>query len=79
MAWSLSDMIDPEGMKAAAHALGEQLGADAEEQCAYLHRFADGKVSLELEWIDPALLARAAVDAYLTAILRRQVSKSRRN
>jgi len=64
--------IDVEGLKAAALALGDRLGAEAKEQCAYLHRFADGRLSMELEWVDPASLARAAVLAYLDAIRRRQ-------
>ncbi len=67
--------IDPEGLEAAAHALGERLGTEAREQNAYLHRFADGKVSMELEWVDPAPLARAAVMAYLAAIRQRQAQQ----
>jgi hypothetical protein len=67
--------IDPEGLEAAARALGEQLGAEAREQNAYLHCFPDGKVSMELEWVDPAPLARAAVVAYLTAICGRQTQQ----
>ncbi len=64
--------IDPEGLEAAAHALGQRLGAEAREQNAYLHRFSDGKLSMELEWVDPASLARAAITAYLIAVRPRQ-------
>ncbi len=64
--------IDPEGLEAAARALGERLGAEAREQHAYLHHFTDGKVSMELEWVDPASLARAAVTAYLIAVRPKQ-------
>jgi len=64
--------IDLQGLEAAAHALVEQLGAEALEQRAYLHRFSDGRVSLELEWVDPTALAQAAVAAYLAAVRRSQ-------
>ncbi len=64
--------IDPQGLEAAARALGEQLGAEAREQNAYLHRFPDGKVSMELEWVDTIPLARAAVMAYLATVCRTQ-------
>ncbi len=57
--------VDLQGLEAAAHALVEQLGAEALEQRAYLHRFSDGRVSLELEWVDPMALAHATVVAYL--------------
>ncbi len=66
---------DPQGLEAATHALGEQLGVEAKEQCAYLHRFADGRVSMELEWVDTSALARAAVLAYLAAVRRRHTQQ----
>ena len=62
--------IDREGLVAAALALCERLGAEADEQCAYFHRFADGRVSMELEWVDPTCLAGVAVLAYLEAVRR---------
>ncbi len=63
---AVNDMtIDPSGLRAAADALGERLGAEADQQQAYLHSFPDGKVSVELEWVDPADLAAAAIVAYL--------------
>ncbi len=68
--------IDPNGLEAAARAVGDQLGAEAREQNAFLHRFADGKVSLELEWIDPAVIAEAAVIAYLKATRDRADQRS---
>jgi hypothetical protein len=64
--------IDPGGLEAARKALVECLRAEAEEQCAYLHRFADGRVSMELEWVDTNSLVRAAVVAYLEAALHRR-------
>ena len=69
---SASQIVDDEGLIAAAHALGEQLGVEAEVQHGYLRRFPDGNVSLELEWVSPATLAQAAVRAYLAAVLRKQ-------
>jgi hypothetical protein len=85
MVWSFKELslimlgsastIDAEGLEAATRALSEQLGAEAREQYAYLHRFDDGKVSMELEWVDPASLARAAVVAYLAAIRQQQAKQ----
>jgi hypothetical protein len=57
--------INVDGLRAATKAVGEQLRAEAQAQGAYVQLFDDGKVSLELEWIDPAELARAALQAYL--------------
>ena len=65
-------IIDPTAIEAAARALGEELRLEAQEQHAYLHRFPDGKVSLELKWVDPAALARAVVVAYLAALRAKQ-------
>jgi len=52
-------------LEAAAAALDLRLQAEAAEQGSYLHRFADGKLSLDVEWIDPNSLAEAAIVAYL--------------
>jgi hypothetical protein len=60
-----SGAINLEGLRAATKAVGEHLRAEATAQGAYVHLFKDGKVSLELEWIDPADLARAVLQAYL--------------
>jgi hypothetical protein len=65
------ETIDPDALAAATLALDHQLGSEAQDQCGYLHRFSDGKVSLELEWVDPASLARAAVLAYLERVRRK--------
>ena len=58
-------IIDPMGLRAAIDAVGDHLGHEAEGQQAYLHKFADGKVSLELEWIDLCDMVRTAITAYL--------------
>ncbi len=60
--------LDEESLEVATQALGARLGAEAEEQWAYIHRFSDGKVSLELEWLDLGDLVRAVVCAYLQAL-----------
>ena len=49
----------------ASTALDRQLQMFATEQSGYVHRFPDGKWSVELEWICTTSLARAAVTAYL--------------
>jgi hypothetical protein len=49
---------------AASTALDRQLETFAIEQGGYVHKFPDGKWSLELEWICTSSLARAAVEAY---------------
>ncbi len=63
--------LDPKGLLMALQALADWLGAEAEAQRAYLHRFSDGNVSLELEWLDLSGLARAAVTAYLDALAQK--------
>jgi hypothetical protein len=68
----VAQSIDDEGLIAAANALGEQLRTEALNQRGYLRDFADGNVSLELEWVSPATLAQAAVRAYLAAVSRKQ-------
>jgi hypothetical protein len=69
---SATQAMDDEGLLAAAQALTEQLKVEAQGQGGYLRCFADGNVSLELEWVSPASLAEAAVRAYLAAVSRKQ-------
>jgi hypothetical protein len=57
--------IHPHALDAAAAALDLQLRTEAVEQRSYIHRFPDGRLSVELEWIDANGLARAAILAYL--------------
>jgi hypothetical protein len=49
----------------ARETLDRLLGAEAEEQRAYLFQFPDGRVSLELEWIDMQSILRAVIAAYV--------------
>ena len=58
-------MLDQKGVKAAAEALREMLATEAQEQGASYRQFPDGRVSLELEWIDPAALVEAVVQSYI--------------
>ena len=60
--------IHVHALDAAAAALDLQLRAEAAEQRSYVHRFPDGRLSVELEWIDANGLARAAVVAYLAHV-----------
>ena len=57
--------IQAGALDAASAALCWQLHAVATEQGGYVHRFPDGKLSIELEWVCIISLARAAVAAYL--------------
>ena len=67
--------IDVEALGAAAAAVIAQLGREANQQGSYLHTFIDGHVSAELEWIDPAGVARAAIVAYLRHVKPRAASE----
>jgi hypothetical protein len=57
--------IHPRALRAASAALDRELQAVAAQQGGYVHRFPDGKLSLELEWVCTVGLARAAIRAYL--------------
>jgi hypothetical protein len=57
--------IHVHALDAAAAAVDSQLRTEAAEQRSYVHKFPDGRLSVELEWIDANGLARAAVTAYL--------------
>ena len=60
-----SRMLDRKGLEAATDALWERLAAEAHQQGAFYRQFPDGRVSLELEWVDPAALVEAVVQHYL--------------
>jgi hypothetical protein len=57
--------VHAHALDAAAAALDLQLQTEAAEQGSYIHKFGDGRLSIELEWIDANGLARAAILAYL--------------
>ncbi len=58
-------MLDPHAVARAADALERVLRAEADAQNAYLFKFPDGHISLELEWIDIHAIARQVVSAYV--------------
>jgi hypothetical protein len=60
--------LDPRAIKSAEQALSDYLRTEAEQQRAYVFRFPDGRISLELEWLDIHSIAEAVVAAYVTSI-----------
>jgi len=57
--------INGRALRDAAKALENMLSAEASAQNAYLFKFADGHVSLELEWLDIQGLAEGVIAAYI--------------
>jgi hypothetical protein len=62
--------LDPRAIQSAEQALSRYLHAEAEQQRAYLFKFPDGRISLELEWIDVGSITHAVVSAYVAALNR---------
>lgn len=62
--------LDPDAVQNAERALGEYLRAEAEQQQAYLFRFPDGRISLELEWLDVRSIAQTVIAAYVSSLDR---------
>ena len=60
--------LDPRAIKTAERALSEYLCTEAEQQRAYVFRFPDGRISLELEWLDVHSVAHAVVTAYVASL-----------
>jgi len=60
--------LDPRAIQNAEQALTEYLSTEAEQQRAYVFRFPDGRISLELEWLDIHSIAEAVVAAYVTSL-----------
>jgi hypothetical protein len=60
--------LDPRAIQNAEQALSEYLRLEAEQQKAYVFRFPDGRISLELEWIDVHSIAQTVVAAYVTSL-----------
>ena len=68
---AVADMtLDPNGIESAEEALSDYLRAEAEQQRAYLFRFPDGRISLELEWVDVRSIAQTVIAAYVTRLSR---------
>jgi hypothetical protein len=60
--------LDPLALESAAQALGDRLRSEADEQNAYLVRLPDGRVSVELEWIDIQSIAQHVIAAYVARL-----------
>jgi hypothetical protein len=62
--------LDQRAIRNAERALSDYLRAEAEQQKAYLFRFPDGRISLELEWLDVHSIAKTVVAAYVGSLDR---------
>jgi hypothetical protein len=62
--------LDPQAIQNAERALGEYLRAEAEQQQAYLCHFPDGRISLELEWLDVRSITQTVIAAYVASLRR---------
>ena len=60
--------LDPRAIQNAERALSDYLCTEAEQQRAYVFRFPDGRISLELEWLDVHSVAHAVVAAYVASL-----------
>ena len=60
--------LDPRAIRNAEQALSEYLRAEAEQQKAYVFNFPDGRISLELEWLDIHSVAKTVVAAYVDGL-----------
>jgi hypothetical protein len=60
--------LDPRVIQDAERAFSAYLQVEAEQQRAYLFRFPDGRISVELEWLDVHSIAHAVVAAYVASL-----------
>ena len=60
--------LDPRAIQNAEQALSRYLHAEAEQQRAYVFNVPDGRISLELEWLDVRSVAQTVVCAYFAAL-----------
>jgi hypothetical protein len=60
--------LDTDALRQAEAAFAEVLQGEADQQHAYLARFPDGHVSLELEWLDLSAITRTVVSAYVAGL-----------
>ncbi len=60
--------LEPHAVARAADALERVLRAEADAQNTYLFKFPDGRISLELEWIDVHAIAQQVVAAYVADV-----------
>jgi hypothetical protein len=59
------NVVETAALETAVETMIRLLQAQAEEQNAYIFHFPDGRVSLELEWIDVASIVRSVVEVYV--------------
>jgi hypothetical protein len=59
------NVVETAALEAAVQTLIRLLQAESEEQNAYIVHFPDGRVSLELEWIDVASIVRSVIEVYV--------------
>jgi hypothetical protein len=59
------NVVETAALETAVQTLVRLLQAEAQEQNAYVFHFPDGRVSLELEWIDVASIVRSVIEAYV--------------
>ena len=66
--------LDPQGLAIAKQKLERLLSAEADEQRAYLFYFPDGRISLELEWIDIDAIMSSVIATYVDHVNSAAVS-----
>lgn len=57
--------LDSDALQSAQQAFDDLLRAEAEQQHAYFAELPDGRISLELEWLDIRSITREIIAAYL--------------
>jgi hypothetical protein len=67
-AWFAIMNLDPQALRVATQTLDRLLSAEADGQRAYLFHFPDGRISLELEWIDIYAIIRAVIATYMDQV-----------
>ena len=69
--------LDPQALQTAENVLAELLRNEADQQHAYIFQFPDGRISIELEWIDPRAITREIIAAYLIHLRDSRLSSAR--
>ena len=60
--------LDKNALSAARETFARALSEEAAEQHAYLARFPDGRISVQLEWIDIEPIVQAVIAAYIAQL-----------
>jgi hypothetical protein len=60
--------LKSEGLRAASAAFGKRLAEEAFAQNAYARHFPDGRISVELEWVELEPIAEAVIEAYMAEV-----------